>query len=69
MNLLSAFSKYTNWARLTYDYDLNSLLVEMPSAIHEAPFDCLKLALRFRPYFSDDSHEFIIERQSKISYA
>jgi len=31
--------------RLTYDYDKNSLLVEMPSAIHEAPFDCLKLSL------------------------
>jgi hypothetical protein len=45
MNLLSAFSKYTYWARLTYDYDKNSLLVEMPSAIHEAPFDCLKLVL------------------------
>lgn len=45
MNLLSAFSKYTYWARLTYDYDKNSLLVEMPSAIHEAPFDCLKLSL------------------------
>jgi hypothetical protein len=57
MNLLSAFSKYTNWARLTYDYDLNSLLVEMPSAIHEAPFDCLKLSLGHSiaamPYNSD----------------
>ncbi|KAG2141622.1 hypothetical protein BD769DRAFT_1383848 [Suillus cothurnatus] len=31
--------------RLTYDYDNCSLLVEMPSAIHEAPFDCLKLSL------------------------
>jgi len=39
------FSKYTNLDRLTYDYDKCSLLVEMPSAIHEAPFDCLKLSL------------------------
>ncbi|KIK48160.1 hypothetical protein CY34DRAFT_104152 [Suillus luteus UH-Slu-Lm8-n1] len=35
----------TSKPRLTYDYNTNSLLVEMPSAIHEAPFDCLKLAL------------------------
>lgn len=45
MILLSAFSKLTNWVRLTYDYDKTTLLVEMPSAIHEAPFDCLKLSL------------------------
>ncbi|KAG2138175.1 hypothetical protein BD769DRAFT_1663740 [Suillus cothurnatus] len=31
--------------RLTYNYDKCSLLVEMPSAIHEAPFDYLKLSL------------------------
>ncbi|KIK46064.1 hypothetical protein CY34DRAFT_9991 [Suillus luteus UH-Slu-Lm8-n1] len=31
--------------RLTYDYETCTLLVDMPSAIHEAPFDCLKLCL------------------------
>ncbi|KAG1850397.1 hypothetical protein DFJ58DRAFT_729275 [Suillus subalutaceus] len=31
--------------RLSYDYEKQSLLVNMPSAIHEAPFDCLKLTL------------------------
>ncbi|KAG2744920.1 hypothetical protein P692DRAFT_20877480 [Suillus brevipes Sb2] len=35
----------TSKPRLTYDYEKTSLLVEMPSAIHEAPFDCLKLSL------------------------
>ncbi|KAG2152595.1 uncharacterized protein EDB93DRAFT_1273293 [Suillus bovinus] len=36
---------WTSKPRLTYDYEKTSLLVEMPSAIHEAPFDCLKLSL------------------------
>ncbi|KAG1837305.1 hypothetical protein DFJ58DRAFT_734428 [Suillus subalutaceus] len=31
--------------RLSYDYEKQSLLVDMPSAIHEALFDCLKLTL------------------------
>ncbi|KAG2130267.1 hypothetical protein DEU56DRAFT_757938 [Suillus clintonianus] len=43
--------------RLTYDYEKHSLLVEMPSAIHEAPFDCLKeslgVAMSLLPYEHD----------------